>query len=52
METAALLLRIMTAVFVIVTLQAWWLGNEKRDVLALGVFAGLFGVGAATAALS
>lgn len=51
MDTATLLLGIMTVVLVGVTLHAWRLGNEKRDVALLGAFAGLAGVGTAAAAL-
>ena len=51
METATLLLGIMAAVFAFVTVQAWRLGNEKRDIWALGVFAGAFGIGTATSAM-
>jgi hypothetical protein len=51
MENSVTLLGIMTAVFAAVAVQAWRLGNEKRDIAALGVFAGLFGIGTAAVAL-
>jgi uncharacterized membrane protein YadS len=51
MDTAVLLLAIMTATMVAVTFQAKRLGNDKRDVALLGVFGGLCGVGTAVAAI-
>lgn len=51
MENATLLLGLMATVFALVTFQAWRLGNEKRDIVALGTFAGLFGVGTAAVAM-
>ena len=51
MDTAALLLAIMTATMFAVTFHAWRLGNEKRDVALLGAIAGLCGVGTAAAVL-
>ncbi len=47
METTTLLLAIMTATMFAVTLHAWRLGNERRDVVLLGVAGGLCGVGTA-----
>jgi hypothetical protein len=37
----------MTVILAGVTVQAWRLGNEKRDVALLGVFSGPCGVGTA-----
>ena len=51
MDTAALLLAIMTATMFAVTFHAWRLDNEKRDVALLGAIAGLCGVGTAAAVL-
>ena len=34
-----------------VTFHAWRLGNEKRDVVLLGVFSALMGAGTAVAAI-
>jgi hypothetical protein len=51
MDTAVLLLAIMTATMVVVTFQAWRSGDEKRDVALLGTVGGLCGVGTAVAAI-
>jgi uncharacterized membrane protein YadS len=51
MDTAVLLLAVMTATMVVVTFHAWRLGNEKRDVALLGAVGGLCGVGTAVAAI-
>jgi len=51
MDTAVLLLAIMTATMVVVTFNAWRLGNEKRDMALLGAVGGLCGVGTAVAAI-
>jgi hypothetical protein len=51
MKTAFLLLAIMTVTMTGVTYHAWRIGNERRDVALLAVFAGLFAVGSAIAAL-
>lgn len=51
METSTLLLVILTACLVGVTFHAWRLGNEKRDVMLLGVFSGLMGAGTALTAV-
>lgn len=51
METATLLLGVTALTLVGVTLHAWKLGNDRRDVALLGAFAGLSGIGAATAAI-
>ncbi len=47
MDTSTLLLTILTISLVSVTLLAWRLGNEKRDVALLGAFSGLMGAGTA-----
>jgi hypothetical protein len=47
MDTPTLLLSLLTVCMVGVTLHAWHLGNEKRDVALLGVFSGLMGAGTA-----
>lgn len=47
MDTSTLLFAILTATLVGVTIHAWRLGNEKRDVALLGAFSGLCGVGTA-----
>ena len=46
-----LLFAVLTLCLVGVTFQAWRLGNEKRDVLLLGVFSALMGAGTAVAAI-
>jgi len=51
MENVTLLLGIMTAALAGVTFHAWRLGNEKRDIVLLGVCAGLFGAGTTAVAL-
>jgi hypothetical protein len=47
MDTSTLLFAILTLCLLGVTYHAWRLGNEKRDVVLLGVFSGLMGAGAA-----
>jgi hypothetical protein len=51
METAFLLFAIMTTAMIGVTYNARQIGNERRDVVLLGVFTGLFAVGTAVAAV-
>lgn len=51
MDTSTLLFAIMTATLAGVALHARRLGNEKRDVVLLGVFSGLCGVGTALGAI-
>ena len=51
MDTTVLLLTIMTVTMLGVCVQAWRLGNEKRDVALLGVLGGLFGIGSIAAAI-
>lgn len=45
MDTDTLIFATLTATLAGVTLHAWRLGNEKRDVALLGVFSGLLGMG-------
>ena len=51
MDTSTLLFAILTICLVGVTFHAWRLGNEKRDVVLLGLFSGLMGVGTAVSAI-
>jgi hypothetical protein len=51
MDTSTLLFAIMTICLAGVTFHAWRLGNEKRDVVLLGVFSALMGAGTAVAAI-
>ena len=51
MDTVVLLLAIMTVTLLGVTVHAWRLGNEKRDVVLLGTVGGLCGVGTAVASI-
>lgn len=51
MDTAVLILAIMTATMFAVTFHAWRLGNEKRDVALLGAVGGVCGVGTAVVAI-
>jgi hypothetical protein len=50
-DTSTLLSAILTICLVGVTFHAWRLGNEKRDVMLLGVFSGLMGAGTALTAV-
>lgn len=47
METGTLVFAIMTLTLIGVAVQAWRLGNEKRDVALLGAIGGLCGLGTA-----
>jgi hypothetical protein len=49
MDTKVLLLAIMTVTLLAVTVHAWRLGNERRDVALLGAIGGLCGVGTVVA---
>jgi len=51
MDTSTLLFAIMTLCLAGVTFHSWRLGNEKRDVVLLGVFSALMGAGTAVAAI-
>jgi hypothetical protein len=51
MNTAVLILSIMTATMLAVTFHAWRLGNEKRDVVLLGTISGLFSASTAAVAV-
>lgn len=51
MDTSTLLFVILTICLVGATVHAWCLGNEKRDVVLLGVFSGLMSVGAAVSSI-
>ena len=50
MENLLLVPAIMTAIMVIVTVQASLNGTEKRDVVLMGTVGGLCGLGTAVAA--
>jgi hypothetical protein len=52
MDTMTLLLTIMAVCMIGVTVHAWRIGNEKRDVALLGVLAVLLSAGAGVAAVS
>jgi hypothetical protein len=51
MDTSTLLFTILAACLVGVTFNAWRLGNERRDVVRLGVYCGLIGAGTAATAI-
>lgn len=51
MDTSTLVFAILTICLVVVTFQARRLGNEKRDVVLLGVFSILLGAGTAVSAI-
>ena len=50
-DAVTLFFAVLAATLVAVTAHAWRLGNEKRDVVLLGAFGGLCGVGAAVSAI-
>jgi hypothetical protein len=50
MDNTTLLLGLMAVSLIGVTIHAWRLGNEKRDVALLGVVAALCSTGTAGAA--
>jgi hypothetical protein len=51
MDTDTLIFAAMTATLIAVAVQAWRLGNEKRDIALIGLFGGLCGAGTAVSAL-
>ena len=51
MDTSTTMFAILTATLIGVNFHAWRLGNEKRDVVLLGVFSALCGVGTTVAAI-
>ena len=51
MDNVALFLAILTVSLLAVTLHAWRLGNEKRDVALLGALGGVCGVGTVVATI-
>ena len=51
MNTPVLLLAIMALTLIAVAFNAWRLGSERRDVVLLAVFGGLFAAGTAAAAI-
>ncbi len=51
MDDLTLLLAILTATLLAVTVQAWRMGNERRDVALLGAVSGLLGLGTAVTTL-
>lgn len=52
MDSTTLLLATLTAALAAATVHAWRLGNERRDVVLLGVFSGLLGAGALITAVA
>jgi len=51
MDTSTLFFPVLTGTLAVVTLHAWRLGHEKRDVALLGACSGLCGVGAAVSVI-
>lgn len=51
MDTITFVFAVLTLCLIGVTLHARRLGNEKRDVVLLGVFSGFLGAGTAVSAL-
>jgi hypothetical protein len=49
--TFTLMLIVLAATLAVVTLQAWRLGNERRDVALLGTFSATLGLGAVATAV-
>lgn len=47
MDTSTLILGVLTVTLAGVSVHAWRLGNERRDVALLGVCSGLLGLGTA-----
>jgi hypothetical protein len=47
METSTLILAALAVTLAGAAIQAWRLGNERRDVALLGAISGLFGAGTA-----
>ncbi len=47
MEESTVLFGLMTITFIGVTLHAWRLGNDRRDVALLGTIGGILGLGTA-----
>lgn len=52
MNTSTTLLLAITAALVFVTIQAWVIGNDKRDITLLGVFTGIVGLGTTASAFA
>ncbi len=48
-DTPTLILGVLALALLGVTLQAWRMGNERRDVALLGVCSGVLGLGTALA---
>lgn len=46
-DTPTLILGVLTVVLLGVTLQAWVMGNARRDVALLGACSGVLGLGTA-----
>ena len=51
MENSTLLLGIMTVTLVWVTVHAWRIGNDRRDITLLGILGGMCGAGTALSAV-
>lgn len=51
MESTVILLAVLTITMILTAFQAWRTGDEKRDVVLLAVFGGLFAAGTAAAAI-
>ncbi len=50
MNTTTLIFAVLTAALAAVAIQAFRIGNEKRDVALLGAFSGLCGLATAVSA--
>jgi hypothetical protein len=51
MEPSVILLAFLTITMIFTAFRAWRTGDEKRDVVLIAVFGGLFAAGTAAAAI-
>lgn len=51
MEPTVILLAFLAITMIFTAIRAWRTGDEKRDVVLLAVFGGLFAAGTAVAAI-
>jgi hypothetical protein len=51
MDPTVILLAVLTIALIVTAIQAWRNRNEKRDVVLIAAFAGLFAAGTAAAAI-
>jgi len=51
MKPTVIVLSVLTITMILTAFLAWRAGNEKRDVMLIAVFGGLFAAGTAVAAI-